>query len=114
MTCAAIRLHLLLSFERLAMCISTPRFTRVLTAAVLAAGFVASAQARPTDPLWKPGAVAAVSRSASAPQRHLGAPFYGPRQTIPSLIAEVAPQQAASQSDDLRWVGPRNTIPLRK
>ena len=96
------------------MFISTPRFTRVLTAAVLAAGFVASAQARPTDPSWKPGTVAAASRPASAPQRHLGAPFYGPRQTIPTLLSEVAPQQAVSPSDELRWVGPRNTIPLRK
>ncbi len=95
------------------MFISYPRFTRVLSAAVLAAG-VSSAQARPTDPSWKPGFVAAATSTASALQRHLGAPFYGPRQTIPTLLSDVAPQQAASQSDDVRWVGPRNTIPLRK
>lgn len=68
------------------MFVSTPRFTRALTAAVLATGFVASAQARPSDP----------------------------RQTIPSLITKVAPQQVVSPSDELRWVGPRNTIALRK
>ncbi|MDO9452919.1 MAG: hypothetical protein Q7J29_08660 [Stagnimonas sp.] len=93
---------------------STPRFTRVLTAAVLAAGFVASAQARPTDPSWKPGLVAAATSTTSAPQRQLGAPFHGPRQTIPTLLSEVAPLQAALTNDAVRWGGPRNTIPLRK
>jgi len=96
------------------MRISAPRFTRVLTAAVLAAGFVASAQARPTDPLWKPGTLAVATSATSAPQRQLGAPFYGPRQTIPTLLSDVAPLQAALTNDAVRWVGPRNTIPLRK
>lgn len=93
---------------------STPRFTRVLTAAVLAAGFVANAQARPADPLWKPGTLAVVTSTSSAPQSQLGAPFYGPRQTIPTLLSDVAPLQAAFTNDAVRWVGPRNTIPLRK
>jgi hypothetical protein len=94
------------------MFVSTPRFTRALTAAVLAMGFVASAQARPSDPLWEPVTGAAASRTASAAQHHLGASFYGPRQTIPSL--KVAPQQALSPSNELRWVGPRNAIAFRK
>ena len=93
---------------------SYPRFTRVLTVAVLAAGFVASAQARPTDPLWKPGTVAVATSTAPAPQRHLGAPFYGPRQTIPTLLSDVALPQAALTNDAVRWVGPRNTVPFRK
>lgn len=96
------------------MFISTPRFTRVLTAAVLAAGFVASAQARPTDPSWKPGLLAAVTSTASAPQRQLGAPFHGPRQTIPTLRSDGAPPQAALTNDAVRWSGPRNTVPFRK
>lgn len=96
------------------MRISTPRFTRVLTAAVLAAGFVASAQARPTDPLWKPGTLAVATSAASAPQRQLGAPFYGPRQTIPTRLPNGAPLQAAFTNDAVRWVGPRNTVPFRK
>ena len=96
------------------MFISTPRFTRVLTVAVLAAGFVASAHARPTDPLWKPGLIAVVPSTASAPLRQLGAPFHGPRQTIPTLLSDVAPPQAALTNDAVRWVGPRNTVPFRK
>ena len=96
------------------MRISTPRFIRVLTAAVLAAGSVASAQARPTDPLWKPGTLAVATSAASAPQQQLGAPFHGPRQTIPSRLSDVAPLQAAFTNDAVRWGGPRNTIPLRK
>ena len=96
------------------MFISYPRFTRVLTAAVLAAGFVASAHARPTDLLWKHGMVAAATSTASAPQRQLGAPFYGPRQTIPTLLSDVAPPQAALTNDAVRWVGPRTTVSFRK
>lgn len=91
-----------------------PRITRVLTVAVLAAGFVAGAHARPADPFWKPGTVAAATGTASASQRRLGPPFYGPRQTIPMPISEVAPQHAARTDDAVRWVGPRNTVPVRK
>lgn len=89
------------------------RFTRVLTVAALAAGFVASAHARPADPLWKPGAVAAATE-ASASQRRLGPPFNGPRQTIPTPVSEVAQLQAALTDDAVRWVGPRSTVPVRK
>ena len=96
------------------MFISYPRFTRVLTAAVLAAGFVASAHARPADPLWKPGTVAAATDPVSASQRRLGPPFHGPRQTIPTPVSDVAPPQAALTDDAVRWVGPRNTVPVRK
>lgn len=92
---------------------SYSRFTRVLTVAVLATGFVASVHARPADPFWKPGAVAATS-TASAAQRHLGAPFYGPRQTIPMRLSDVTPPQAALTNDVARWVGPRDTVPVRK
>lgn len=93
---------------------STPRFTRVLTVAVLAAGFVASAQARPTDPLWKPGLAAAITSTATTPQRQLGSPFHGPRQTIPTLRSDGAPLQAALTNDAVRWDGPRSTVPFRK
>lgn len=96
------------------MLTSYPRYTRVLTVAVLAAGFVASAHARPADPFWKPGAVAAVTKTDSASQRRLGPPFSGPRQTIPTPISDVVPQQAAHTDDAVRWVGPRNTVPVRK
>lgn len=96
------------------MSTSYPRFTRVLTAAVLTAGFAASAHARPTDLYWKPGTGAVVTKTALAPQRNLGAPFYGPRQTIPSLVSDVTPLQAAFTDDAVRWVGPRNTVPVRK
>ncbi|WP_148044787.1 hypothetical protein [Stagnimonas aquatica] len=94
------------------MLTSFPRFTRVLTAAVLSAGFIASAHARPTDLDWKPGIGAVVTQTATAPQRNLGAPFYGPRQTIPSLVSDVTPPQAALTNDAVRWVGPRNTVPV--
>lgn len=90
------------------------RFTRVLTVAILATGFVASVHARPADPFWKPGAVAAATITASAPQRHLGAPFHGPRQTIPTRLSDVTPLQAAFTNDVARWVGPRDTVAVRK
>ena len=90
------------------------RFTRVLTVAALAAGFVASAHARPTDPLWKPGTAAAATEPALASQRRLGPPFHGPRQTIPTPVSDGAPLQAAFTPDAVRWVGPRNTVPVRK
>ena len=96
------------------MRISTSRLTRVLTAAVLAAGFNASAQARPSDPFWKPGVVAAATSTTSAPQLQLGAPFHGPRQTIPTRLSNGAPPQAALTNDAVRWVGPRNTVPFRE
>lgn len=57
---------------------------------------------------------AAANSTASAPQRQLGAPFHGPRQTIPTLITEVAPPQASLTNDALRWVGPRTTVSFRK
>ena len=93
---------------------SSPRFTRVLTAAALSAGFIASAHARPADPAWKPGAGAAFAQTVPAPQRNLGAPFHGPRQTIPTPTSEGVPPQAALGDDAARWVGPRNTVPVRK
>lgn len=93
---------------------SYPRFTRVLTVAALSAGVIASAHARPTDLDWKPGIGAAATQTASVPQRNLGAPFYGPRLTIPTPVSDVAPQQAALTADAVRRVGPRNTVPVRK
>lgn len=114
MTCVAIRPHLLLSFERLAMFASIPRFTRALTIAALSVGFVAAAHARPVDLDWKPGTGASVSRTAPAPMRNLGAPFHGPRQTIPSPISEVTPQAAVFTTEAVRWVGPRSTVPVRR
>jgi len=89
---------------------SSPRFTRVLTAAVLSAGFIASAHARPTDLDWTPGIGAGVTQTAPASQRKLGAPFYGPRQTIPSLVSDVTPLQATLTNEAVRRVGPRNTV----
>lgn len=94
------------------MFFSSPRFTRVLTLAVLTAGFAASAHARPTDPSWKPGAIAALASTTQAPQRNLGAPFHGPRSTIPSLIESLASPQPAVSEKTVRWVGPRNTVPV--
>lgn len=91
---------------------SYPRFTRVLALAVLTAGFAANAQARPTDPSWTPGAIALATSTAQAPQRQLGAPFNGPRSTIPSLIDTAAPPQAVVAEKVTRWVGPRNTVPV--
>lgn len=112
MTCAAIRLHFPSSFERLAMFTSYPRFTRVLTLAVLTAGFAASAHARPTDLSWTPGVVAAAPSAAQTPQRNLGAPYQGPRGTIPSVIESAAPPLATQAEKATRWVGPRNTVPV--
>ncbi len=96
------------------MITSYPRFTRVLTLAALSAGFIASAHARPTDLDWKPGTGAVFIQTAPAPQRNLGAPFHGPRQTIPTPISNVAPQHAALTDDAVRSVGPRNTVPVRQ
>jgi len=93
---------------------SSPRFTRVLTAAVLSAGFIASAHARPTDLDWTPGIGAVVTQTAPTPQRNLGAQFYDPRQTIPSLVSDVSPPQAALTNDAVRWVGPRSTVPVQR
>ncbi len=96
------------------MLTSYSRFTRVLTVAVLAAGFAASAHARPTDLDWKPGTGPAVALTASAPQSSLGAPFYGPRQTIPTPLSEGVPQYAALANDAVRWVGPRNMVAVTR
>lgn len=93
---------------------STPRFTRVVAAAVLATGFISSAHARPTDLDWKPGLGAVVTQTAPTPQRNLGAPFYGPRQTIPTLLSEVTPPQPALTNEAVRWVGPRSTVPVQR
>lgn len=93
---------------------SYPRFNCVLTVAALSAGFIASAHARPTDLDWKPGTGAVFTQTASAPQRNLGAPFHGPRQTIPTPISDGAPLHATLADDAVRWVGPRNTVPARK
>lgn len=91
---------------------SYPRFTRVLTVVALSTGFIANAHARPADLDWKPGVGAIVNTMPTTPQRNLGAPFYGPRQTIPSRVADVAPPQADLRKDAVRWVGPRNTTPV--
>lgn len=91
---------------------SSTRFTRVLTAAVLSAGFIASAHARPIDLDWKPGIGAVAAQTTLAPQRNLGAPFYGPRQTIPSPVSDVTLPQAALANEAVRWVSPRNTVPV--
>ena len=93
---------------------STPRFTRVVTVAVLATGFISGAHARPTDLDWKPGIGVVVTQTTPTPQRNLGAPFYGPRQTIPTQRSEVAPPQAPLTNDALRWVGPRSTVPVQR
>jgi len=94
------------------MSTSIPRITRVLTVAVFTAGFADSAHARPTDLSWTPGTSPAATSSAQAPQRHLGAPFYGPRGTIPSPIASAAPPQAVLAEMATRGVGPRNMVPV--
>ena len=89
---------------------SYPRFTPVLTLAVLTAGFATSAQARPADLFWKPGVVAAAPNAAVMPQRNLGAPFQGPRGTIPSVIGSTASSQTTQAEKATRWVGPRSTV----
>jgi len=91
---------------------SYPRFTRAFALAVLTAGFAASVQARPANPSWEPGTATVSTSAAQTQQRHLGAPFHGPRSTIPSLIDSAAPSQAVVAEKAVRWVGPRNTVPV--
>lgn len=92
------------------MSIASKTLLHSLAAVLFATALVTNAQARPTD-FSRLAAGNAATLVTQAPARNLGAPFTGPRQTIPTVIATVDFKPTAAV-EAARWVGPRNTVPV--
>ena len=87
--------------------------SRSFAAALLAIGSASTVHARPTDPGWSP--LQAAPQDRSSDRVVIEGPFKGPRNTIPSVVRRepVLTQLAlAEQAEMLRYVGPRNTVPV--
>ena len=94
------------------MSIASKTLLRSLSAVLFATALIANVQARPTD-FSRLAAGNAATPVTQVPARNLGAPFTGPRQTIPTVIATADLKPTAAVAvEAARWVGPRNTVPV--
>lgn len=87
----------------------------LIAAGALLAGTVllaaTAAQARPTDPFWR--MLPPAKPAAADAETHLGGPFHGPRQTIPTRYPadRFTPASPRESAPGQHHAGPRNTVP---